>query len=294
MKLIKLIIKLMLSKQFSPIYERRKLINSSAFSELRHYPQLFNFFTQTTPFLEKYIYDKREKLIYSPKTDIGNLLYTTGKFESSEIIYASKMLASYEAGTVLDIGANIGVHVIAWAQMHKKHNFYAFEPTKKVNKVLTESVKRNNLQRQIKIIDKAVSNKNGVAEFYETTDDAYNSLKDTKRKGVNEIYNVDIISIDDFALGNKIENIRFIKIDTEGFENEVIEGASATIKKQMPDFFIEIYKGVNSNINPEETIKKMIDHGYNAYIFKDEKLQRFEQHDDRFYNYFFSKKRLSN
>ncbi|HSH66631.1 MAG TPA: FkbM family methyltransferase [Bacteroidia bacterium] len=293
MKPIKLIIRLILNKDFFNIYKRRKLINSPAFFELQQYPKIINLLTQTTPFFEKYIYDKRKKLIYFPQTDIGNLLYATGKFENEEIAYSSKLLDSYEGGIVLDIGANVGLHVITWARTHRKHKFYAFEPSITVGRVLVESVKRNLLQNRVTVINKAVSNKNGNASFFETTDDAYNSLKDTKRKNIHNVYNVDVISIDDFVSTNKIESIRFIKIDTEGFENEVIEGASETIKKQMPDFFIEIYKGVNSNINPEETVKKMIEVGYNAYVYKDGKLHSFQKHDDRFYNYFFSKNSLN-
>lgn len=291
--LIKLIIRLVLDKGFFGIYERRKLINSSAFSSLQRYPKIIKLLTKTTPFLENYIYDRREKLIYSPKTDIGNLLYTTGKFESEEIEYSSKLLNSYRSGVVLDVGANVGLHVITWARMHKKHTFFAFEPSRTVNRALCESVKRNGLTDKITVVNKAVSDKNGKASFFETTDDAYNSLKDTKRKSINDVYEVEVISIDDFVTSNKIENIRFIKIDTEGFENEVIDGAFQTIKKQMPDFFIEIYKGSNSNNYPEETINKMIREGYNAYIFKDKEIHEFQKHDDRFYNYFFTKEKLN-
>jgi len=276
----------------SSVYKRRVLLSTPEFKELKKYPNILSWFSLTSVFSGDYIHDKKINFIYNPQTDIGNLLYKTGQFEDLEIIFSSQLLESFEAGTVLDIGANVGVHVISWAKKNEKHFFYAFEPTRAVFGVLSQSIKNNKLSSRVSAISKAVSNKRGTAQFFETSDDAYNSLKDTQRKNVNFVYDVNVISVDDFVSENKIEDLRFVKIDTEGFEDEVISGASDTIKKFMPDFFIEIYKGVNSNANPEATIQKMISHGYNAYVFKNGKLETYINHNDQIYNYFFSKRLL--
>ena len=59
------------------------------------------------------------------------------------------------------------------------------------------------------------------------------------------------------------------------------------IEKYKPVIFCEIYKGTDSNEDPERTVRHLIDKGYEALVFDGEKLVNFKRHDDRFYNYFF-------
>jgi FkbM family methyltransferase len=276
-------------RSFLTLSGRRNLLINGAFSELEKDSDVLNFFTSSKKYLDDYIYDKLLNLIYNPKSDIGRNLFLKGKFEADEIAYSTKLIQSYDPGTILDIGANIGLHVISWAKAVGKHKYYAFEPTRKVNSILKANIKSNNLEGGIITIEKAVSNKVGTASFYETIDDAYNSLKDTKRKNIDKIYEVKLETIDSFIENNKILDLRFIKIDTEGFEDEVIQGAIRTIEIYKPDFFIEIYGGTDSNKNPEKTIQRMIDFGYNVYVYNDKLLKPYENHEDKFYNYFFSK-----
>ncbi|HTN20024.1 MAG TPA: FkbM family methyltransferase [Pelobium sp.] len=271
------------------MYTRRQVLDTTEFKSVWKYPLLTKLLIRVKPFQGEYKLDLLKKFIYNPKLDIGRNLYLTGKFEDDEIKYSTDLLSEYESGTVLDIGANVGLHVITWAQKIPSHNYYAFEPTKFVHRVLIENIKLNNQRGNIITVEKAVSNQVGISSFYETSDDAYNSLKDTKRKSVNKVYDVQVTTIDNFINENNINDLRFVKIDTEGFEDEVIDGAKDTIRKFMPTFFIEIYKGTDSNINAEKTIRKMIEFGYHAYVFKDNIPTHYYQHNDKYYNYFFSK-----
>ncbi|HSY76221.1 MAG TPA: FkbM family methyltransferase, partial [Bacteroidia bacterium] len=51
---------------------------------------------------------------------------------------------------------------------------------------------------------------------------------------------VDIVKLDDFVKDKQIPKIDLIKIDTEGFEINVLKGAEETLKKNMPILFIEV------------------------------------------------------
>lgn len=260
-------------------------------------------YVRNSPFLKRkmmciesfdgvYLHDTAINLIYDPNSDIGALLYKKGAFESDEINYSSEILAGLASGTVIDVGTNIGLHTISWAKANNSHKFVAFEPTRKVFSVLKQSVINNKLLSRVRLNNAAVSNESGKAKFYETKDDAYNSLKDTNRKEVKEVYEVDIVTLDEYAEKNNISDIRFIKIDTEGFEDEVICGALNVLKKQKPVLFVEIYGGVNSNKNPDATVQRVIELGYFSYIRIDGTLRPYEKHSDRFYNYFFFPEKL--
>ena len=79
---------------------------------------------------------------------------------------------------------------------------------------------------------------------------------------------VEIKKLDDVKIVNKIG---FIKIDVEGHELEVIEGAKNTIINNMPILLIEIEKR-----HTKEPVEKSINHirkiGYECYFVKNEEL----------------------
>jgi hypothetical protein len=55
-----------------------------------------------------------------------------------------------------------------------------------------------------------------------------------RSKGAISHVDSQITTIDDFVAQQNINRVDFIKIDTEGYEAKVIEGARDTIKKQRP------------------------------------------------------------
>jgi hypothetical protein len=52
---------------------------------------------------------------------------------------------------------------------------------------------------------------------------------------------VKTMTIDNFVKEEKIDRVDFIKIDTEGFEKEIIKGAEKTIKEFKPRLAIAAY-----------------------------------------------------
>jgi hypothetical protein len=64
-----------------------------------------------------------------------------------------------------------------------------------------------------------------------------------------ESYNVDIITIDSFVKDAGLDRVDFIKIDTEGFEKEIIRGASETIKKFFPIIACSAYHLKNDKVD---------------------------------------------
>ena len=83
------------------------------------------------------------------------------------------------------------------------------------------------------------------------------------------------------------EKIGFIKIDVEGHEQFVLEGAVNTINKDKPNLLIEIEKKHRS-----DSIKKTFDYlddlGYKAYTFQNNKLILLSDYNNQNYvNYIF-------
>ncbi len=236
------------------------------------------------------IYDNIEwgNIFYELNTDIGYYLFYKGKFEDEEINYISNKLKNIHSPILFDIGANIGLHSVAWSKdINNNGKIFAFEPSKNTRKILVKNIEANNKKDIISVIPKAVSNECGTSTFFDSKDNAYSSLKDTKRKPINDEYEIETITLDQFIKENLIEKIDIMKIDVEGFETEVIEGSRESLILLKPDIFVEIYEGVNSNINAELTINKLKVLGYVPYLLKNGVLTEFEKHDDEEYNYYF-------
>jgi len=226
------------------------------------------------------IYDHR--IVFNPRTDIGQTLFLTGEFEK-DILDLSRQYIPRD-GVAIDIGANIGIHSLFFADIATQGIVLAFEPSQETFSFLVENVRHIS---NIIPINLALSNEKGIVDFYIASDNAYSSLKDTQRKPINRTQKVICTSLDHFLEGLGIERLDFVKIDVEGFELNVLQGMQKTINTYRPVIQCEIYQGVHSNDMPEQTVSLIINCGYQAFFVQDGALIEYQHHSDQYYNYFF-------
>lgn len=174
---------------------------------------------------------------------------------------------------VLEAGCHIGSHTIKLGMISKK--VYAFEPMPKSNFLLEMNIEINNLKNII-LSNKGLSNINKITSFDWIPDGNPGSsgLSDNpmgrpnyyKEITENKIF-VELISIDSLNL----DKIDFIKIDVEGYEELVIDGAIETIKKFKPIIVLESwynhYGGINFEFTKNKFIK-LLNFGYKLYNIK--------------------------
>jgi FkbM family methyltransferase len=230
-------------------------------------------------------------LKYDLHSDVGKKIFLDGTFEEAEIRFLEQILDGLDGKvTIIDVGANIGLHSIRLTGIRNVEKAYAFEPSSDVADMLRHNIEVNALASKIHVVRSAVSDSVGQASFYVCDDNAYSGLKNTQRKSVVSSPLVPVTTIDQFVRERGINNLALIKIDVEGFETEVIRGATDTLKRMTPELFVEIYKGVDSNPDPEGTVKLLISLGYNAYVFSQGRINRYVAHDDKHYNYYFTQR----
>ena len=151
-------------------------------------------------------------------------------------------------GNIIDIGANIGSFSLKVARYFKnnKSNFkvYSFEPYKKIFNILNKNLLLNKeIKENIKLENIAISNKDNQKYLISIVKNnlGANNLKKIKKMN-SDVANS--ISLDSYVFNSKIKNISFIKIDVEGMEIDVLEGAKKVLKKFSPSMFIEINEKV--------------------------------------------------
>ena len=167
--------------------------------------------------------------------------------------------------TVLDIGAATGMYTTFWAQ--KAARVHSFEAVPDVYKQLEKVEERF---ENVVTYNKAVGKQSGSATFY--VDD-----KRLSNSGFTDLVDgipieVDVVSVDDLDL----KDVGFIKIDVEGHELDVLEGAVNTIERDRPVCMVEVYPKFNQG-PVAATFDWFFDRGYDAfYNIRGVGLQKLE------------------
>ena len=128
----------------------------------------------------------------------------------------------------LDIGANVGLYTIAAARLvGNGGDVHAFEPCSQTFARLEENVRLNAL-RSVSCHRVALSDENAEAELSLAKDgfDAWNSLGKPYMGETAGHETVRTVTLDSFVKEQRLDGrITAIKIDVEGWENQVLTGA---------------------------------------------------------------------
>lgn len=205
-------------------------------------------------------YNQGQRIIYYPNT-IEHMKCSVIKTVSKGSVWEKRISHRiYQDCKInecaIDIGSNIGVHTVSMLDGVSNNGFViAFEPQKELARCLIDTLKqvnRSNPGRMIsgnfEVSNHLVSNKNEKKLFYSDGSgrsripiegDRY--LKNWKKNYLQST------TLDSFLSTNKKYNnhqlpICLIKIDVEGHEFEVLEGATETIRKYQPIIYIEVWE----------------------------------------------------
>ena len=163
---------------------------------------------------------------------IGISLLKGQQFES--VTREAIMSRVHDGMTVLDIGANIGYYTVQMAhKVGDKGNIIAFEPNPVMMAELQSSVRLNKFTNVI-TEQVALSDSKGTAEFCipETGKESHGSLKQNITFTTRNQFNVQTDRLDDVLRRLNISKVDFIKIDVEGAEMLVFNGASNLLSGQ--------------------------------------------------------------
>jgi len=141
---------------------------------------------------------------------------------------------------IVDIGAHIGVFSIFASSYAKKGMVYAFEPVPANIEVMEYNVSINE-NKNIKVIEKAVSDRTGEQEMFLSVEDTSgHSLNPIQGKVVKKI--VKTISLQDFIGENNIQMINFLEMDCEGAENNILSPLPNEVFGRIERISMEVHE----------------------------------------------------
>ena len=169
--------------------------------------------------------------------------------------------------TFIDVGANIGViSVMASKKVGKSGKVIAFEPEPDCFRLLQRNIGLHSCAN-VHALPVAVSNESGNISFFR--DKRYSMLgslsKDNLMNGAEEM-TVQAVLLDEvLATGTSIS---LIKMNVQGAEGFVIDGARNIIQQQLPLIITEFWrKGLrNANHSPRKFIEIFDLLGYEKYV----------------------------
>jgi FkbM family methyltransferase len=228
------------------------------------------------------------QLMVFANEDVGRQIYFFQRYEEKESIYIRENLR--ETDICFDIGANVGYYTLLFSKMAKGGAVYCFEPVPLNYQMLTTNLMLNNVGNVVPSPWAVGAAKKDV-NFIVTQDGAYSSLEQTGRKPVSEQIRVPMTSLNEYCQKEHISRIDVLKVDVEGAEGGVIEGASVLLRDCPPRLImLELYDPMlrvfGSSI--DGVLARMRSFGYVPHICCGSRTRPFtREHYNRFPNVFF-------
>ncbi|WP_053089817.1 FkbM family methyltransferase [Stutzerimonas stutzeri] len=175
---------------------------------------------------------KKHYSIYLPNADTD---YIQKKISNDNQPYELEMLEDIQAHVsagdlVLDIGANIGNHTLYLAAI-AGCKVTSFEPSAALIEALSRSLEINQLSELVTLMPYGVGHTAGKGHFSKLMEENLGGQSIEVGDGEIRIVALDELEFDD--------PVKLIKIDVEGMELPVLEGAARLIAKDRPLIYVE-------------------------------------------------------
>jgi FkbM family methyltransferase len=129
--------------------------------------------------------------------------------------------------TVFDVGANVGQSALEYLEIFPQATIYSFEPIRATYDKLRAAT---GAHPRIRAYHCAMGAQKGIGKIYVASDSRKSSINHPR--GGDHTEQIDLATLDEFTRGAGIQNIDFLKIDTEGHEFDVLQGATSLLQAQ--------------------------------------------------------------
>jgi FkbM family methyltransferase len=169
----------------------------------------------------------------------------------------------------LDVGAATGAIALPLARSHGDVRVVAFEPAHAARALLTATLARNGINN-VEVLPFAVSSAPGKAQFAEfklDDDDVCPFRTETSAilsrmidTSIADLAEVEVTTLDAFTAARPdADRMRVMKIDVEGFEARVLEGAVGYLGRVRPHISIDIHTDPFGEGTTEASVRARLD-----------------------------------
>ena len=143
---------------------------------------------------------------------------------------------------ICESGSNIGASLLQMKRVRPLAHILAFEPSDRFRPFLERNLELAGVNR-VEISSLFLGRHDGTIWLYNNNSSASARLKydrgsRTKRKGPRRKQSVMMTTLDEVF--HQRPHVDFIKVDTDGFDLEVVRGAEVTLKRDSPILYFEL------------------------------------------------------
>ena len=202
--------------------------------------------------LTKFYCATEGKIIYNfTSKQRGFWLYRNGIQARGEFLFSSYCLnsMSFEEGDVIiDCGANSGDLTLELKKRASKARYVGVEPNPEDFKVLKKNVDLETSE----CVNKALGERNEALKFYVCTENADSSL--VEPPSYTEVVEVEVVRLDDLCNELGIKKIKLLKLEAEGYEPEILNGAAGVLNSIE---YVAVDGGYERNKDNEQTLTRV-------------------------------------
>jgi len=169
----------------------------------------------------------------------------------------------------IDIGSNIGYYALLESKkIGKNGNVLAIEPSPENFSTLVYNIKLQNDQN-INAFNFAIGDKNDEIEFLISKKSNWSKVKDENDiiESEDKIIKIPLKTLNSFVKDNQLEKIDLLRMDVEGYENNIIDGAIEVLTKFKPKIMVEIHKMIMGKKKTREILEKLKKLNYENKFF---------------------------
>lgn len=173
--------------------------------------------------------DNGRRFIAEPKSGNSTGVIYTRLYEPEYTLFLREVFAGRDPSAAIDIGAHVGLFSLQLA--HLFSDIYCFEPAPDTYKLLLQNIAINS-PCNMRPFQLAVSDTPGSVSFELTGQFSGTNRIARNRPTAQQVVTVSATALDVFFLDRgESPDIAFLKIDTEGHEVAVLEGARGTLAR---------------------------------------------------------------
>jgi FkbM family methyltransferase len=182
-----------------------------------------------------------------------------------------------EDGIILDLGSNIGITVVPFANKVTRGKVFSFEPIPQNIKTLKRIIAHYHLSN-IEVFETALGDEKGELTmvmpvvFDVRLQGLSHVVQRESDKEKGDLFPVRVQRLDDIHVLQALPKIHAIKIDVENFEYHVLKGASGLLNRHKPIIFCELWDNEKRSL----TISYLKNNfGYQVKVFDNNHLVDF-------------------
>jgi FkbM family methyltransferase len=190
----------------------------------------------------RYLHPIVGPFVYHPSDYLSRRLFLYNDFERHELRFA--IARAHGGGTILDVGANIGVYAAACARAAGDGGrVIALEPGPATYEKLTQTCAALRLSN-VTPMAVAAGRANGTADFIsrESGRDVHQHLADSRQHGAADRLQVQLRKLDDVC-GSDVDRVTLMKLDVEGHEVAALKGAERILANGVVHLIVELNDG---------------------------------------------------